>query len=169
VIDALYAGEVLTATECAELAGTTPSAMSYHLRALERFGIVERAEARGDARQRPWRSAGSALQINLRGTGHGAGAAAAAEVLLETAMTEDRRRLVAQSTGEPVDDTDRAWRQAATYDRGQLLLTPDEARELTRRIQELAKPYWAESRQDPPEGAERTILVISVVREQSGR
>ena len=38
VIDALYDGEVLTATECAERAGVTPSAMSYHLRALEKAG-----------------------------------------------------------------------------------------------------------------------------------
>ena len=47
IIDELYSGRVLTATECAELAGLTPSATSYHLRALERWGIVERAESLG--------------------------------------------------------------------------------------------------------------------------
>ena len=35
VIDELFAGRQLTATECAEIAGLSPSAMSYHLRALE--------------------------------------------------------------------------------------------------------------------------------------
>ena len=48
VIDELYNGQVLTATECAEIAGLTPSAMSYHLRALEKWGIIERAEESAD-------------------------------------------------------------------------------------------------------------------------
>ncbi|MDX6262847.1 MAG: hypothetical protein QOH84_4535, partial [Kribbellaceae bacterium] len=48
IIDELYSGRVLTATECAELAGLTPSATSYHLRALERWGIIERAEGSTD-------------------------------------------------------------------------------------------------------------------------
>ncbi|HET6740226.1 MAG TPA: helix-turn-helix domain-containing protein, partial [Kribbella sp.] len=56
VIDELYNGRVLTATECAELAGLTPSAMSYHLRALEKWGIIERADETTDGRERPWRA-----------------------------------------------------------------------------------------------------------------
>ncbi|HET6987330.1 MAG TPA: winged helix-turn-helix domain-containing protein, partial [Kribbella sp.] len=63
IIDELYSGRVLTATECAELAGLTPSATSYHLRALERWGIVERADASADGRERPWRALGTGLQI----------------------------------------------------------------------------------------------------------
>lgn len=55
VIDELYQGNVRTASELAELTGLTPSAMSYHLRALEKWGIVRRAERTGDARERPWR------------------------------------------------------------------------------------------------------------------
>jgi len=63
VLDALFEGGQLTATECAELAGLSPSAMSYHLRALERWGIVERADASDDGRERPWRAAGGGLRI----------------------------------------------------------------------------------------------------------
>ncbi|MBX7269503.1 winged helix-turn-helix transcriptional regulator [Micromonospora sp. Llam7] len=43
----------VTATECAEAAGLSPSATSYHLRALARFGLVAEAPSRGDARERP--------------------------------------------------------------------------------------------------------------------
>src|SRR2546429_1193282 len=64
VIDELFAGRQLTATECAEIAGLSPSAMSYHLRALEKWGIVERAEPSGDGRERPWRAAGESLVID---------------------------------------------------------------------------------------------------------
>jgi DNA-binding transcriptional ArsR family regulator len=55
VINALYdAGRELTATEAAQLAGMSPSAMSYHLRALEKFGIIKRSESERDGRERPW-------------------------------------------------------------------------------------------------------------------
>ena len=42
LITELFSGEVLTSTEAAELCDLTPSAMSYHLRALEKWGIVTR-------------------------------------------------------------------------------------------------------------------------------
>ena len=36
IIDALASGDELTATECAELTGLSPSATAYHLKLLER-------------------------------------------------------------------------------------------------------------------------------------
>ena len=41
-----------TATECAGVVGLSPSATSYHLRALARAGLVEAAPGRGDGRER---------------------------------------------------------------------------------------------------------------------
>src|SRR5262245_66380927 len=61
VVEELYQGAERTSSELAELTGLSPSAMSYHLRALERWGIVERAPARSDGRERPWRAAGRSL------------------------------------------------------------------------------------------------------------
>src|SRR6478672_11018017 len=50
-----------TATECAEVAGLSPSACSYHLRLLARHGFVEEAPADDgsvrDGRERLWRAA----------------------------------------------------------------------------------------------------------------
>ena len=53
VLTELEPGVELTATELATRAGITPSAMSYHLRALERAGIVRRADARAMAASDP--------------------------------------------------------------------------------------------------------------------
>src|SRR6185437_1401778 len=64
VIDEFFAGRRLTATECAEIAGLSASAMSYHLRALERWGIICRSEASGDGRERPWEACGDRLTID---------------------------------------------------------------------------------------------------------
>lgn len=66
VVDRLFAGEVLTATECARGVGLSASAMSYHLRALEKWGVVERAPAT-DARERPWRARGTDLRLGPAG------------------------------------------------------------------------------------------------------
>ncbi|HEU5265869.1 MAG TPA: helix-turn-helix domain-containing protein [Jatrophihabitans sp.] len=55
VLDALADGDELTATECAAVASISPSAMSYHLRALEKWGFVQRAASSTDGRERPWR------------------------------------------------------------------------------------------------------------------
>src|SRR5689334_20697447 len=67
-------GRVLTATEAADLVGLTPSAVSHHLRALEKYGIAERA----DGRTRPWRSRYRELNFDAAGPG----APAASEQLL---------------------------------------------------------------------------------------
>src|SRR6476620_5538884 len=64
VIDELYGGAVLTATEAARLCGLTPSAMSYHLRALEQWGIIVRDNATADGRERPWRAPARSLHIS---------------------------------------------------------------------------------------------------------
>ena len=46
-----------TATECAEVAGLSPSACSYHLRTLAKYGFVEEDRASAaDGRERPWRA-----------------------------------------------------------------------------------------------------------------
>ncbi len=46
IIDALASGDELTATECAELTGLSPSATAYHLKFLERYDLAEPAPAR---------------------------------------------------------------------------------------------------------------------------
>ena len=46
-----------TATEVAGIAGLSPSACSYHLRTLARYGFVEEDRTvAADGRERPWRA-----------------------------------------------------------------------------------------------------------------
>lgn len=69
VINEIYEGHELTATEAAELCGLTPSAMSYHLRMLEKAGVLLTAEAT-DGRERRYRRAARSFQVR-RATGDG--------------------------------------------------------------------------------------------------
>src|SRR5581483_975952 len=57
ILEHLMTHEAATATECAAVCGLSPSATSYHLRALAKVGLVEEAPGRGDGRERLWRSA----------------------------------------------------------------------------------------------------------------
>src|SRR5579862_4447012 len=65
IIDALTTGEELTATQCAELTGLSPSATAYHLKLLERYGLAETAAPRPDRRERPWRATGRQFHADL--------------------------------------------------------------------------------------------------------
>jgi DNA-binding transcriptional ArsR family regulator len=157
VIDELYAGRELTATECAEIAGLSPSAMSYHLRSLEKAGIVERAESTGDGRERPWRAAGSYLQVDS--TSGGTGELAAAAALNQTVLgrtVEQFEAYMARRKDEPIE-----WLDAVEASYGQLWLTADEAKELGERFLQLGEKFRGRrSADDRPEGARRNRLAF---------
>lgn len=123
VVDDLYQGNVRTASELAARTGLTPSAMSYHLRALEKWGIVRRAEASGDGRERPWRASAHGLSWAGRNAGEAVSDAIAG-------MHLDRLRRDLASARRHEDDEPPEWRDLPTISRGFPWLTADEAREL---------------------------------------
>ena len=127
IIDELYSGRVLTATECAELAGLTPSATSYHLRALERWGIVERAEASADGRERPWRALGTGLQIASQSAESGRLAAHAM-------MRSNVDRVLEQFEELSADDP---WEDLSTMGRNRLWLTREETEQLAKDLNDV--------------------------------
>jgi hypothetical protein len=111
--------------------------MSYHLRSLEKVGIVERAESTGDGRERPWRAAGSYLQVDSAGGGAGELAASAAlgsTVLRRTVELFDS--YLARRSSEPPD-----WLDAVEASYGQVWLTADEAKQIGEQWLELVAKY----------------------------
>ena len=71
-----------TATQCADVAGLSPSACSYHLRALARYGLIEPApDGAADGRHRPW-------QARVTGISYGDANSSAAVLAAEHALTQ---------------------------------------------------------------------------------
>ncbi|MBR7744644.1 helix-turn-helix transcriptional regulator [Phycicoccus sp. BSK3Z-2] len=144
VITELFSGEVLTATEAARLVGLSPSATSYHLRALERWGIVERDES-SDGRERPWRATASSITVTP--DAHRA------------AGVDSSRTSVHAWFGDLGDDLDRLAASVAAGDehgmtaRGRLWLTDDEETEIRERLQEVVRSFRGRTRREHPEGA----------------
>lgn len=157
VIEELYSGGAeLTATECAEIAGLSPSAMSYHLRSLEKAGIVERAESSGDARERPWRASGRYLQVD--GDESSAAASAASGALGDVVLA----RLVGQFNAYMArrSDETKAWRDVAGISSGQLWLLPDEADAIGRATLDAIEPYRGRATGNRPPGARRVRISL---------
>ncbi|PRY58229.1 ArsR family transcriptional regulator [Knoellia remsis] len=147
VINELYNGEVLTATEAARLCDLTPSAMSYHLRALEKWGIVERDEDSGDGRERPWRAV--ADNITVSGTAHAAAGVAASSTFLVPWADEVRQGLerAARTLAHDIPD------KRTQMSRGRLWLTAEEAKELDKELRAVLQPYKKRTLKNHPEGA----------------
>ena len=160
VIDALYdKGVALTATQAAALAGTTPSAMSYHLRALERFGVVTRAPSSDDGRERPWVRAASRLSVRPS-SGGSAATAAATSAMLSAAYDVDRERMV-RAIERVTSTSGRLPLDVVTgYSHTSVIVTPEEAVELMRTIEQLVDPLRVETREHPP--AEAGVLTLAV-------
>ncbi len=128
-----------TATECAEIAGLSPSACSYHLRTLARYGFVEEDRASAaDGRERPWRA--RMLAFNIEDSpGTPPAARVASRILVENmraSAEENRARYVARQSEYPDD-----WQRAS----GELFsvahVTPGELQRMREQVIEIMAPY----------------------------
>jgi DNA-binding transcriptional ArsR family regulator len=158
IIDALATGEELTATECAELTGLSPSATAYHLKFLERYGLVEPAPVRKDGRERPWRTPARPTRVELD-TSTPAGAAATTAVGL--AFLDSSRAIaeefVAAGSKEPEE-----WRDATSLSNTDLWLTVEEVAAVTDALATALDPYRGRALAARPDGSRR-VRVMNLV------
>jgi Helix-turn-helix domain len=128
-----------TATECAEVAGLSPSACSYHLRTLARYGFVEEDRAAAaDGRERPWRAKLLAFTMEERPDRPPA-ERVASQLLVENfraGAEEIRTRYLDRKSEYPM-----GWQAAS----GELFsvahVTPQELNELRAKVLEVMAPY----------------------------
>ena len=126
----------LTASEAGRRLGESSGSTSYHLRQLERFGLVEEAgERRG--RQRPWRA--TALYTSWP-------SAPESEELAEASLVLDR--LVVNRYAERLalwietrGDEPRDWVDASSFGESLLYLDVEELAALRDGLRALAEPY----------------------------
>ncbi len=158
IVDALASGDELTATECAELTGLSPSATAYHLKFLERYALAEPAPARSDGRERPWRATSARKTFDFEPTTP-AGAAATATVAL---AYFDRTRRVAEAFMASERDEPKQWQSAAVLATSDVWLTADEAHALGRTLTSLLDQYRSRTAANRPDESRR-VRVANVV------
>jgi DNA-binding IclR family transcriptional regulator len=159
IIDALASGDELTATECAELTGLSPSATAYHLKFLERYDFAEPAPARTDGRERPWRASSRRTQFDLDSSTP-AGAAAASAVALAFL---DSSRAVAEEFVATERDEPAEWRNVASLANTDLWLSADETRAVTAALAAVVEPYRKRTLGERPDDTRRVRVANMVV------
>jgi DNA-binding transcriptional ArsR family regulator len=158
IMEELQAGRTGTATELAQICGLSPSATSYHLRALAKAGLVEEAPSRGDGRERVWQTRTRGFWIESQANASPDERAATGE-LAHAFLNREENRVrgwIARTGDEPGE-----WYAAAAFSEGILMLTAEELNQLTQAVFELFRPYTRRRRTDPPPGSR---LVSAVYR-----
>ncbi|MFG3442656.1 ArsR/SmtB family transcription factor [Nonomuraea sp. NPDC047897] len=152
ILNRLGTGESATATEVAEVAGITPSAASYHLRMLAKYGFVEDAEPRGDGRERLWRAVDTPVSVGMMPDDQPEVREAKGLLIraVRRAANEEGERALADLEQEPSE-----WRDATRFSRTLLRVDADELAWLNAEIEKLLRPYAAQHRstEDAPAGA----------------
>ena len=157
LLEHLRNGGPATATECAGVVGLSPSATSYHLRALARAGLVEAAPGRGDGRERLWRFTAGRYAVtgvaDLAPEGR-----EALRALMESLLAWDEarvRRYLSQLDAEPPE-----WQDAAFFMDSTLQVTAEELTALSQAVYELLEPYRKDRRGDLPPGTRPVSVAI---------
>src|SRR4051794_23803891 len=142
ILERLSTDGPATATECAEVTGQSPSACSYHLRALAKWGLVEETDG-DDRRERRWRVLGPFVIGDHDGPRRADAGAAEPGLPAGVASRSTRRVLdwMDASDAEP-----REWRTAAIVSSRNLLLTAAELEAVTAQIDGLLEPFRASER-----------------------
>ncbi len=156
ILERLQTRGPATATECAEVAGLSPSACSYHLRLLARHGFVEEDtsdDARQDGRERVWRASTPGWVSDPAEDADPREMQAIDSTLTRVMMASSDRRVLAfvdRAASEP------EWRAAALLSNSTVVATVDELADISQALLGVLRPYLRSERDSPadrPEGA----------------
>lgn len=148
-----------TATECAEVVGLSPSACSYHLRALARYGFVDEDPSGGpDRRHRPWRARVVAITIGSDPNRPEA-VKMASRLLVESvraSFDEARAEYLDRESEYPA-----RWQRAAGSSQNDVLhVTPEELDEAIAKLRQVLSEYRRLRPEDRPPGARRVHVML---------
>lgn len=163
ILKFLMAGPPRTATDCAVIVGATPSACSYHLRELERFGFVERDDSPSDetidGRTRRWRATAVGFTLGARPL---SGATPEERAVYAAVLGADRienERLAIEFV-ETAADLPGEWQDAAEFATYELSLTAAELVDLLREIDDLLRPHRVGIRRQPDNSARAVHIAL---------
>lgn len=158
VISVVYEGNELTATEAAELCGLTPSAMSYHLRMLEKAGVLLVAEG-SDGRERRYRRAARSFQVRGGDRGGGAGVQLRSTIGI---WIDTQTRAIERWFGAGAQGTGAIQTQV-------LRLTAEQSAELVERMNALFEEYDEVSEANDPDIGEWETYWVHLPRVREPR
>ncbi|MFK0137850.1 ArsR/SmtB family transcription factor [Streptomyces murinus] len=147
-----------TATECASATGLSPSATSWHLRALAESGLIEEAE-HPDKRKHLWRARSSQLVVANSERDGGA----ASRDLLRQYLSRSDRQLEEWLDAEAEQPAE--WREALSIVNARVEVRPEELDELLLQVKALFQTYSDRARDGAEEGRRPVAVSLRAVPE----
>jgi DNA-binding transcriptional ArsR family regulator len=151
-----------TATECAAVVGLSPSACSYHLRALARYGFVDEDPASAaDGRQRPWRARVISMTFDEGEPDQPDAVRAAGQLLTATMLArfeEMREQYLDRASRYTAE-----WRNIAGWHQDVVHVTAAEALAVREQVQALLAGYRRLDPAQRPPGAHRVHALLDLV------
>jgi DNA-binding transcriptional ArsR family regulator len=156
ILEELGLGRAGTATEFAAVCGLTPSATSYHLRALAKAGLVQEAPGRGDGRERVWQLVSSG-GLEITSSPDDPEAMRAEQGLVEVWLARSEART--RSWVARWQEESKEWYEATRMTEHIVTVTSEELTDINAKVFELVQQYSPSVRQNaPPES--RTIAIV---------
>jgi DNA-binding transcriptional ArsR family regulator len=143
ILERLQSGGPATATECAQVAGLSPSACSYHLRLLARHGFVEEDTSRDDGRERAWRATSTGWWSDIDPDTDPITAQALDSTIARVMMASSDEKVLA-FVDHAANDPD--WHQAALFSNSTVVATAAELADISQAIMAVLKPYFLSDR-----------------------
>lgn len=157
ILEELGLGRAGTATEFAAMCGLTPSATSYHLRALAKAGLVQEAPGRGDGRERVWQLVPSGGIEIASGPDADPEAMRAEQGLVEVLLARSEARTRSWVARWPNESQE--WYDATSMTEHLINVTSEELAAINAKVYDLIRPYSRSARQEPPPNS-RTIAIV---------
>ncbi|MFL6040470.1 MAG: winged helix-turn-helix domain-containing protein [Gaiellales bacterium] len=147
----------LTATEAGRHLDQSPANVSFHLRQLAKWGLVEEAGG-GTGRQRPWQA--TSYYIGWPDVTESPEMAEAEQELARFIGRHQFASLMRWLEAKPQEPP--RWQEAAAFDDTQMYLTAEELAELTARMRQLAEEFTRRtlSGEPPPEGSRLVTAML---------
>lgn len=153
VLDELSMYGPLTASGLGERLGESSGATSYHLRQLEKHGLVREVEGKGNARERWWeRKPGSISTPDPNDLPAGSSERLAAQ-LIENEWNRSREATFHEFVDEGGNVFGREWLDVATADTINLRLTPEQMHGLVSEIDVVLHRYIDAYKKTPTDGS----------------
>ncbi len=143
-----------TATALAPHVGASPSVTSWHLRHLEKHGLVRDHAGGTDRRQRWWEATAPGFRIGLPDGAEGRTAAR----VLSNQMTGQAVETVLAWVSEQEPRLDDRWSELSGTSSTGVVVTADELERLEDEMEALLVPYVQRRGDDPPDG--RSVRVV---------
>lgn len=161
IYDELSAYGPLTASGLGERLGESSGSTSYHLRQLERAGLVREDTTRGKGRERWWeRTPGSIAIPDARSLPPGSADRLAVK-LVEDEWFRGREQNFREYLAEAEQVFGPEWLDIATSDTINLRLTPDQLHGLVTEIDAVLKKYIDAYKRTPTPGSRPTQIHVN--------